>query len=98
MSQSIFEQCLQHKREFPDTRRIRMHVDYSEKEQIVIYEYFKEDLLALVKIIKTPDFPLAARKQILFKVGKALQELHAKNWIHICMKLENRFPPCLDFH
>lgn len=81
MSQSIFELCLQHKREFPDTRRIRMHVDHSEKEKTVVYEYFKEDLLALVQ--NKRDFPLVARKQILFEVGKALQELHAKNWIHI---------------
>lgn len=69
-----------------------MHVDYSEKEKIVVYEYFKEDLLALVQ--NSPDFPLVARKQILFEVGKALQELHAKNWIHIGMKLESAF--CLD--
>ncbi|KAF4625330.1 hypothetical protein G7Y89_g12842 [Cudoniella acicularis] len=87
VSQSIFELCLQHKREFPDTRRIRMHVDYSEKEKTVVYEYFKEDLLALVRINR--DFPLVARKQILFEVGKALQELHAKNWIHIDVKPDN---------
>lgn len=78
----------EHKREFPDTRRIRMHIDYSEKDKTVVYEYFKEDLLALVQ--NNLDFPLVARKKILFEVGKALQELHAKNWIHIGMKLESR--------
>jgi len=81
VSQSIFELCQQHSREFPDTRRIRIHVDYSEKENIVVYEYFKEDLLALVQ--NTPALSLAARKQILFEVGKAIQELHVKNWIHL---------------
>lgn len=86
VSQSIFELCIQHKREFPDTRRIRMHIDYSEKENTLVYEYFKEDLLALMQ--NNRDFPLVARKQILFEVGKALQELHAKNWIHIGMKIE----------
>ena len=63
-----------------------MYVDYSEKDKTVVYEYFKEDLLALVR--NNPDFPHVARKQILFEVGKALQELHAKNWIHIGMKLD----------
>jgi len=67
-----------------------MHVDYNEKEKTVVYEYFKEDLLVLVQ--NNPDFPLAARKQILFEVGKALQELHAKKWIHICMMLGSRSP------
>jgi serine/threonine protein kinase len=63
-----------------------MHIDYSEKENTLVYEYFKEDLLALMQ--NNRDFPLVARKQILFEVGKALQELHAKNWIHIGMKIE----------
>lgn len=67
-----------------------MHVDYSEKEKTVMYKYFKEDLLALVQ--SNRDFPLVARKQILFEVGKALQELHAKNWIHIGMKPESQSP------
>ncbi|KAL3423869.1 kinase-like protein [Phlyctema vagabunda] len=64
-----------------------MHVDYSEKDKIVVYEYFKEDLLALVQ--NNPDFPLEARKRILFEAGKALQELHAKEWIHIDVKPDN---------
>jgi serine/threonine protein kinase len=58
-----------------------MHVDYNEEEYSLVYEYYRDDLLSLVK--NNPNFPLEARKQILREAGKALKELHARNWIHI---------------
>ncbi len=58
-----------------------MHIDYNLEEQTLVYEYFRDDLLALVK--NNPEFPLRARKQILRETGKALKVLHDKNWIHI---------------
>jgi len=82
-SPSIFEQCLEHEREFPDGACLRMHIDYNLEEQTLVYEYFRDDLLDLVK--NNPDFPLEARKQILRETGKALKVLHDKNWIHIGM-------------
>lgn len=54
LSPTVFEQSLKHKREFPDTRRLRMHIDYNEKELTLVY---------LAK--NNPIFPLGARKQIL---------------------------------
>lgn len=54
LSPTVFEQSLEHKREFPDTRRLRMHIDYNEKELTLVY---------LAK--NNPNFPLGARKQIL---------------------------------
>jgi serine/threonine protein kinase len=77
VSPSIFEQSLEHKREFPDTRRLRMHIDYNLDEHILVYEYFRDDLLSLVR--NNQDFPLEARKRILQETGKALEELHAKD-------------------
>lgn len=46
-----------------------------------MYEYYRDDLLALVK--GNPGFPLEARKRILRETGEALKVLHDKNWIHI---------------
>ena len=63
LSPTVFEQSLEHEREFPDTRRLRMHIDYNEKELTLVYEYFKDNLLSLAK--NNPNFPLRARKQIL---------------------------------
>jgi serine/threonine protein kinase len=95
LSPSIFAQWFyKHKLDLPGTHRILAPVDYNVEEKTVVYEYLKEDLLSLVQ--NNPDFPVAARKQILFEVGKALQELHAKNKIHIGMKLE--CPIWLEFH
>jgi len=58
-----------------------MHRDSNQEEGILIYPYFKDTLLALIK--NDPDLSLAGRKKILRCVGEAIQELHSKNWIHI---------------
>lgn len=80
-SPSIFEQSLRHKREILDAARLRMHVDYNLEEQTLVYEYYRDDLLALIQ--DNPGFPLEARKQILRETGKALKVLHDEDWIHI---------------
>lgn len=54
-----------------------------EKENIVVYEYFKTELLSLVE--NYPALPITARKTILKEVELALVEMHAKNWIHFGM-------------
>jgi serine/threonine protein kinase len=58
-----------------------MHIDYSEKEQTLVYDYFRDDLLSFVNV--NTDISMKAIKQILWEVGLALKEFHEKNWIHI---------------
>ncbi len=77
----MFQQSLELKREFPDNSRLRMHIDYSEKEQTLVYDYFRDDLLSFVNV--NTDISMKAIKQILWEVGLALKEFHEKNWIHI---------------
>lgn len=69
------------KREFPDTWQLRTHVDASEDELTLVYDYFEHDLLSLVK--SNSNLSLRARKSILQQVGQAVKSLHAKNWIHL---------------
>jgi serine/threonine protein kinase len=66
---------------FAGSRRLRMHIDCNEEDSILIYPYFRSNLLALIQ--EDPDFPPAERKQILRRIGEGIQELHGKNWIHI---------------
>jgi serine/threonine protein kinase len=54
-----------------------MHVNYNKEEHSLVYEYYRDDLLSLIK--NNPNFPLKARKQILREAGKALKKLHARN-------------------
>ncbi|KAK3385633.1 kinase-like domain-containing protein [Podospora didyma] len=61
--------------------------DDNQDEGILIYPYFKDTLLALIK--KEPDLSLAGRKKILRCVGEAIQEFHSKNWIQIGVKPDN---------
>nr|KMM70901.1 hypothetical protein CPAG_07210 [Coccidioides posadasii RMSCC 3488] len=81
VSPSIFEQSLELKQEFPETRRLRVHDDDNEAERILIYNHFSDNLLSLVK--NNPNMSIAPRKRILWELGQALREFHAKNWIHI---------------
>ena len=83
VSRSIFELLQELRNEFETHSHLRIQVDEVEKENIVIYEYFKTDLLSLVE--NYPALPLIARKVILKKVGLALAEMHAKDWIHLGM-------------
>ncbi|KAK5651308.1 hypothetical protein OQA88_12603 [Cercophora sp. LCS_1] len=74
--------------EFAGSHRLRMHLDSNREEDILIYPYFKDTLLALIKG-DAADLSLAGRKKILRCVGEAIQELHSKNWIHIDVKPDN---------
>jgi tRNA A-37 threonylcarbamoyl transferase component Bud32 len=58
-----------------------MHVDCNETEDVLVYPFFKDTLLGIIQ--NDPDFPAMERKKILQRVGEAIQELHAKDWIHI---------------
>lgn len=80
-SESVVELAMDLKREFPDTRRLRVHIDESVEENVLVYEYFNDDLLSFIK--RNQNLPIGARKWILRELGESLKELHAKNWIHI---------------
>jgi len=81
VSDSILEHLKDFQAEFESHPGLRTHVDKIKKESILVYEYFKTDLLALVE--NYPALPLTARKQILKKVGTTLADMHEKDWIHL---------------
>lgn len=56
-------------------------MDENKQEGILVYEYVKSDLLALVQ--NWPLLPLQARKAILREVGLALCDMHEKNWMYL---------------
>lgn len=79
--QSIFELSEELKQEFGNNCRIRTHIDYNEEERVLVYEFFKDNLLSLVK--NNPDLPIEARKFILRELGLGLKDIHAVHWIHL---------------
>jgi serine/threonine protein kinase len=91
ISESILEHLQEFRAEFETHPRLRIHVDKIENESILVYDYFKPDLLALVE--NYPPLPLTARKKILKEIGTALAAMHEKNWIHLGTKL----PACPGF-
>lgn len=80
-SRSIFElsQVLRHK--FENSSRVQSHIDEIEGESVLVYEYFKDNLLSLVK--NNADLPVKARKLILREIGLGLNDIHCKNWIYL---------------
>jgi serine/threonine protein kinase len=81
VSQLIFELSEELKHEFGNSCRIRTHIDYNEEERVLVYEYFKDNLLSLLK--NNPDLPIETRKFILRELGQGLKDIHAKHWIHL---------------
>ena len=77
----FYDQSVHLAAEFEGSRRLRMHVDCNQEEGILVYPYFRCTLLALIQ--DDPEFPVPERKKILRRTGEAIQELHAKDWIHI---------------
>ncbi|KAM5442569.1 hypothetical protein MferCBS31731_002448 [Microsporum ferrugineum] len=53
VSDSIFSLSLDLKQEFPEIRRLRVHIDENEEEKVLIYEYFSDNLLSFIK--KNPN-------------------------------------------
>ncbi|GFG14569.1 hypothetical protein IFM61392_08523 [Aspergillus lentulus] len=96
VSESIFEHFMILKREFPDTCQLRTHVDASEDELTLVYDYFEHDLLSLVQ--NNSNLSLRARKSILQQVGQPVKSLHAKNWIHLDIKPDNVMVDCRKSH
>ncbi|KAJ4292218.1 hypothetical protein N0V88_005849 [Collariella sp. IMI 366227] len=66
-----------------------MTIDLNLEDRIVVYPYFTDTLLDLIRA--DPDFPAAELKKILRYVGEAIQEFHAKGWFHLDVKPDNVF-------
>jgi serine/threonine protein kinase len=81
VSESILEHLQEFRAEFESHPRPRIHVDKIERQSILVYEYFKTDLLALVE--NFPPLPWTARKKIQKEIGNTLAEMYEKNWIHL---------------
>lgn len=83
VSRSIFDLLQEFKDEFGNNPRLRIHIDHNKKENVLVYEYYKSDLLSLVE--NYPALPMEARKTILKEVGLGLNDIHKKHWIHLGM-------------
>ncbi|KAL9023222.1 MAG: hypothetical protein Q9196_007330 [Gyalolechia fulgens] len=86
-SRSIFKLSQELRHEFGNSSRIRTHIDEIEGDSVLVYEYFDDNLLSLVS--NNADLPVEARKFILRELGLGLNDLHAKNWIHLDLKPNN---------
>ena len=80
-SKPIFDLSRRLADEFAGSRRLRMPIDFSPEDRIVVYSYFTGTLLDLIRA--DPDFPPDELKKILRHVGEAIQEFHAKGWLHL---------------
>ncbi|KAJ8068584.1 hypothetical protein OCU04_002296 [Sclerotinia nivalis] len=89
VSPSIFDFLQSFNEEFNYNHRLRHYLDDNETEKVLVYEYFKSNLLELVD--NYAPLPLMARKTILKEVGLALNDLHGKHWIPLDIKPDNVF-------
>lgn len=80
-SPSIFEFSQELRERFGKNSRLRTHIDDNESENVLVYEYFRDNLLSFIK--RTPNLPIKERKFILHELGLGLNDMHRKNWIHL---------------
>ncbi|KAH6625546.1 kinase-like domain-containing protein [Boeremia exigua] len=76
VSKPFFDLSLRLAAEFPNSRRLRMHVDLNEDENVLIYPYYQHTLLALLQ--EDSNVSDAARKKILLRTGEAIQDFTAR--------------------
>ncbi|KAI0403968.1 kinase-like protein [Xylaria palmicola] len=88
-SKSIFDLSRRLADEFAGSRRLRMPVDFNPEDRIVVYPYFRDTLLDLIRA--DPAFPPEELKKVLRYVGEAIQEFHAHGWLHLDVKPDNIF-------
>ncbi len=81
ISRSIFELSQELKHEFGNSSYLRLHLDDNEEECVLVYDYYQDNLLSLVR--NNPDLPIKARKFILRELGLGLRDLHSTQWIHL---------------
>lgn len=80
MSERFFRISQQIAEDFSSTERLRVHTDANKKNSILVYPYFRDTILALIK--DDPGFPPPERLKIMRAVAEAVAELHGKGWIH----------------
>ncbi|KAH9207186.1 kinase-like domain-containing protein [Leptodontidium sp. 2 PMI_412] len=88
-SKSIFDLSRRLADEFVGSRRLRMPIDFTPEDRIVVYPYFTDTLLDLMRA--DPAFPPAELKKVLRYVGEAIQDFHGKGWLHLDVKPDNIF-------
>jgi serine/threonine protein kinase len=84
VSPSIFGLLKEIKDAFCGDPRVRLHIDHNDKERTLVYDYFRADLLTLIK--NYPELSVQSRKSIHQDVGLALRDMHSKGWIHLGTK------------
>ena len=97
VSKSIFEHLLRLKREFVNGNHLQLPFDHNAETQALVFEQYRDDLLSFVKKNKQ-TFSTKAIKWILFEIGRAIKELHDKNWAHLgSQTLQHSFEVSLPF-
>lgn len=80
-----FERAVQLAAAMQGSRRLRLHVDSNEQWGVLLYPYYTHTLDEIL-LLQPGEVPatlsLIERKKVLWMVGEAIQELHAKDWTH----------------
>ena len=95
-SKSIFDLSRRLADEFAGSCRLRMPIDFNPEDRTVVYPYFTNTLLSLMRA--DPDFPPAELRKILRCVGEAIQEFHTNGWLHLGTLPRTRKLLCKNAH
>lgn len=68
---------------FAGSKRLRLHIDESEREQTLVYEYLRGNLFTFMQNHNHSPASMAAKKKIMWGTALAVEEMHDKGWMHI---------------
>ncbi|KAF2208112.1 hypothetical protein CERZMDRAFT_50015 [Cercospora zeae-maydis SCOH1-5] len=75
--------------DLPSSQHLRVHVDCNSEQCILVFDYFQDTLLSLLK--HDPDLSPDERPKIMRSVSEAVYELHSQGWVHTDIKPDNVF-------
>ncbi len=82
MSDHAYKKCQRLNARFAGSRRLRLHIDENEEERTLVYKYLKGNLFHFMNAYNgQPD--MEATLQVMWETGKAVEELHEKNIMHM---------------
>ncbi|KAI0179711.1 kinase-like domain-containing protein [Hypoxylon sp. FL1284] len=80
-TKELYHLSRQLEHEFGGVRGLRMHVDFNDEENVLIYPRYTHTLHTLMR--DEPDLSMQNRRKILRRVVEAIHQLHLRFYVHL---------------
>jgi hypothetical protein len=89
----VYEKCRRLQASFAGSPNIRVHDDENEEERTLVYSYMTGNLLHFIRVYGT-QLDNGTLLQIMWAIGKAVQEMHHRQLMHVGKNAPSPSPTC----